>query len=203
MRDWRPEARGQGRKFRYAESRAFSLPVGLGIGTVAGGCALHGAMHGVSHHTGQAGAALVEEVERDSVLVTLRVPPLVAGQEAVLSASVRDTRSGRSISEAAVSVAIRPIQGSSGGHGAPSATGDRMDAAFEDGEYRVRYTFAAPGVWEVRAMVETPGDENPIVVTATPQVGERATGHHPSVTALAVLAAAGMAVMMLVEWLVF
>jgi len=102
-----------------------------------------------------------------------------------------------------VNVAVRPIQASSGEHAThdpPSATGDRVDAAFEDGEYRVRYTFPAPGVWEVRAIAKGAGHENGIVVTATPQVEESATAHH---TTVAVLAVAGMAVMMLVKWIVF
>jgi hypothetical protein len=140
-------------------SRALGLLAAITLSAAAAtGCALHGAMHGSSGRAVRDRSVQVKEVERDTIVVTLRVPPLLAGQEAVLSMTVRDTRSGQAFADAAVSVAIRPLDASSAAHGhrVAGATEVRADASVEGGEHRVRDAFPAPGVYDLRAMVKTP-----------------------------------------------
>jgi hypothetical protein len=166
---------------------------------------MHGTMHHGSSHQDhrerQSHAPLVEEMRAGQVSVVLEVPPLTAGEEAILSVKLSDSRHGTPLSGARVAFLIQQA-----GHpGAPAHTAHeafeyRTAEAGEKGTYQLKHVFAEAGVYEVTAQVWLSGTDetvSPLTIAATREVGrEEHGGHSPGMWPVGMLGGVGMVLMM-------
>lgn len=132
---------------------------------VVGGCAVMG-MHGMRHRGGQIGS------QNESVVVTLNVigakailevPPIFAGESALLSLRLNRAKDGQAIAGAQVSMEIIDLDygvGNGAGHD-DSRTQSSVRLANESaaGVYELSHTFTRQGQYEIIAQVQLDGAE--------------------------------------------
>jgi len=180
-----------------------------------GGCLAHPLMRGcgggmghvdhagdANHGEHAASAALVKEVQRDDLTVTLEVPPLRAGEAAFLTVRVHDSQTGEPQSGALVLVVVRALEppAREDAEGASPATAvPRQSEGGGRGVYQLTHRFEEAGRYEILAKVQA-GDEGldrpPVVVVVEQHVAPESPGAGRFKTPMLVLGSIGMALMM-------
>ena len=127
---------------------------------VVGGCAVMG-MHGIRHRGDQTGLQNKSVVVRLNVIgakAILEVPPIVAGESALLSLRLNSAKDGQAIAGAQVSMEIIDLDyGTANGAGRDhSRTQSSVRLANEStaGVYELSHTFTRQGQYEIIAQVQ-------------------------------------------------
>ena len=118
-----------------------------------------------------------KELQTQDVTVTLEVPPIVTGQEAMLAVKIRENQNGEPKTGANVTFTIQGLtelkeRVSEQIQALPELQAEEVPQA---GFYRLRHTFQKSGSYEVTAQVQTrPEDKasTPLIVTAIQDVAD-------------------------------
>lgn len=187
-----------------------------GITLMLSGCAMMD-MHGAGNHArhtgsvGLIGETLVKEFQRDPVRIIVEIPPLWAGEAAILTARIEDLSGKPSMADVSLGVAIQKLQKEAGNQPDPSPHEGWAGAAYkatqtvEHGVYTFSQIFPEEGLYQITfrmAAIQDSANTSPMLLTVTKKVapakapaGDK-TGKMNTVT-MTILGVAFMAVMML------
>ena len=132
---------------------------------VVGGCAVMG-MHGMRYRGGQTGSQNESIIVRRNVIgakAILEVPPIVAGESALLSLRLNSAKDGQAIVGAQVSMEIIDLDyGAANGVGRDHVRTQRSVRLANEstaGVYELSHTFSGQGQYEIIAQVQLDGAE--------------------------------------------
>ncbi len=118
--------------------------------------------------------AVSTQVKTEHLTVTLELPPLIRGQQAVLVATVRDNESGQPVRGADVLFHLERSGRSPETAGAQPRLNLQAEEVPQAGLYRASHTFDQSGAYDIMATVR-PGTEDhaPVTISASQEVREQ------------------------------
>lgn len=155
------------------------------------GCLMRPMSGGSMHEHVGSPTAIVKEVERDTILARLEVPPLRVGEPATLRATLSDKRTGAPLRAERVWITIQAPE-QAGKDASATHQAVEMDSL---GTYGVEHRFGA-GLHSILVEAHVPGSETPIAVGCTVEVAPPARGMFGFGMHWVALASIGMALMM-------
>lgn len=158
--------------------------------------------HGSSHQIPEGAKTIEKEIPEKDTKLTLDVPTLSAGENAILVLTANRLRNGTPLTGATVTFLIERLRQPAAEHADYDVvTSDKREAEEIAGKgvYQVRYNFGEQGLYMITALAQIEaGVPAPVKIAIMQDVGRREDrGTEESVTPWMIVGGIGMAVMML------